>query len=351
MLIWITNILLLFFYAFVFYALRIDPKKQKALLLWIMFFQLLFLYTFKDNSIFNDIWAYLYAFDISKSISWADMLRGEYSTQSLNFQAAWWYYSKFLSSIYANNILIILVTGFVIIMSYLAHINRYSRLPWLSLFLFIMITFYGSLFLMRQTMAAAICLYSIPYIVERKIIKSFLIIALAYSIHNTAAIFILLYFINPKKISINIIVKYMFIGLIVYNVFSIMIQFAVEYYTGYRVYLNYETGSNITPMLISLTILLFIAYAYYPYKRMANEDRLFFLMVIITAILDVSRIGFSGTIGRLSIYLAPATIIILPNAINQLRNPYIKICSIAVITVLYMLMMNNQFNYGYELKF
>ena len=53
---------------------------------------------------------------------------------------------------------------------------------------------------MRQALAVGIAWQGIKYIYERKAIKFFLIVALAYSFHNSALVFALAYFIPIKKL-------------------------------------------------------------------------------------------------------------------------------------------------------
>jgi len=73
-------------------------------------------------------------------------------------------------------------------------------------------------------------------------------------------------------------------------------------------------------------------------------------MVIMVTLFDFSRIGLeSSMIGRLSAYFFPATIILLPNVINNVKTPMLKYICITSIVVLFFFMMLNQMNYGFDL--
>lgn len=73
--------------------------------------------------------------------------------------------------------------------------RQISPLPSLSLLLFYVATM-GVLGSNRQLIALAICLCSLQYVVERKPIKFFLLIGVAFLFHTTALLFSVYYFLN-----------------------------------------------------------------------------------------------------------------------------------------------------------
>ena len=350
MVIWIGNILLSFFFAFVLAGSKISKVKQNSYLLRIMFVQLLFLYVFKDNTIFNDIWAYIYGFEYSISHSWTDISSTRNQPAGLNFSIGWWLYTKMISTIIKYPHSLIVVTGAIIVHSYYTLIRKYSQLPWISIFMFIATTFYSNLFLMKQSLALAISLYSLPFLLERKFLKFLLIIGLAYGVHYTAVVFLLLYFTFPKKLGKNYVLKYLLVGLIVYYGFNFIIVYIMNYYQSYQVYLSDFRGANITPALISLSVFVFISIIYHPYKDISDSDKLFYLMAILLLTIDIARVGSSGTFGRLNLYFFPAIIIGLPNAISKIQESSLRYYSIVFIILLYFIVMINQMNYGFELS-
>ena len=349
--IWYGNIALVFVLKGALNLTKLSIQRQNAILLQVMFSLLYILTVFKDNNIFNDVWAYLYAFDYSKSISWSEMFSIQNYSAGLKLETGWWFYTKILSSIAKNNLFLILVTGAIILRSYYTFVREYSRMPWLSIYLFISTIFYQSLFLMRQSLAVAICLYSIPYIIDRKIIKFLIITGVAVFIHNTAVIFVLLYIVYPKQISYRLIIYFSVVSFVVYNLFEYAIAIAAMYFRGYEGYLYDLDVQNITALLISLSVLIFIASQYFPFKKMENAERLFFMMIILITVIDLSRLGLSGTIGRINQYFTPAIIIILPNALYFMRSNIFKFYSTSAVVILYFIMMVNQLNYGFKLTF
>lgn len=86
-----------------------------------------------------------------------------------------------------------LVYYYLIIKSF----HRYTPYLFLSLLMFYSLTM-GIMGSNRQLIALAICVYSIKFILERKPFLFFLFIIIAISFHNTAAIFIIYYFLNRE---------------------------------------------------------------------------------------------------------------------------------------------------------
>ncbi len=89
--------------------------------------------------------------------------------------------------------------GFIAVLTtflILLFVYRESRLPFLSVYLYItMLFYYWSLSLIRQLLAASVCTLAIRYIRLRRFLPYFLLVAVAASIHNSALIMLPLYLI------------------------------------------------------------------------------------------------------------------------------------------------------------
>ena len=350
MAVWIGNILLIPLYASILKYTELGHKQQKSVLISIMFCQLLFLTTFKNNVIFDDIWAYLIGFNYSKIIDWGRIKDIDYAAGFLNYELGWRYYVKVLSSLSDNEGLLILVTGAIILYSYLSLINKHSDMAWMAIFLFIAIVFYNSLFVLRQNLATAICIFSFPFIVNRKPIKFLITIGLASLFHNTAIIIIILYILYPIGLNVKMF-SIIILGASLFNYFFVdLIQIGIEYFPEYSIYYNIGTTANFTPFLISFIVLSFIYLQIYPIKNLEGYDRLFFIMILIVTLFDLSRINLStGIVARLSGYFSVAIILLLPNAISRMNNPIFKFSSIGAIVILYFIMMIRQMDVGFKL--
>jgi len=348
--IWIGNIVLMLFYS-IFLNKRyiLIRGKKTSLIVILMSLQLLFLYTFNDYNIFPDTLAYLNLFDHVSKTGWLDIpqIRNHiYIKPDFGFI----YFVKTLSFLFNNRTILLFVTGFVYIKSYFTIINRYSLIPWLAILLFISTVFYDSLFILRQSLSVSVCLFSIPYIIERKLFKFLLLILIAFSIHQTSFIFIILYLIFPYKISMKFFFYSSILGIVAFLGLRFVIDFVIPYLSGYSIYLEdvFEL-SNATSAIISLIVFLFILICYYPFNNISQYDRLFFHMLLIYLIIDLSRFGLPGSIGRLNLYFTIGLVILLPNAIKRIKQPVFKYISVIAISISYFILMINHMNYGFDL--
>lgn len=81
-------------------------------------------------------------------------------------------------------------------------IYKYSDNVYLSVILFFSLGFYGfALSAFRQSIAIAICLWAYDYVKKKKIVPFVLITLLAASVHQTAIIFLPVYFIGKIKLT------------------------------------------------------------------------------------------------------------------------------------------------------
>ena len=354
MIYWLGNIVLLLSYTVFLSVSQLGKEQKNSLLLKIMFLQSLFLIVFKDNTIFNDIWVYLLGFDYSLTVGWSEVAKIQHFATEVKFELGWAYFTKLVSSLIGYRGVLLLVVGLIILRSHFVFIKKYSQITWFSIFLFITIFFYNSLFVLRQNLALAILLFSIPYIIERKFVKFLIFIVIAFLFHQTALVFVLLYFIYPIKLNVKNSLFFIVFAILFYFVFKNIIETAASLLKGYETY-KYGVGDstigNITPLLISLFLLLFIVVVYSPISKITKHEKLFFFMILFMVLIDVARIGLTGTIGRLNLYNYPAILILLPNGCQKITNLPVRYLSIGIISVLYFIMMIRAMEYGFALSF
>ena len=205
------------------------------------------------------------------------------------------------------------------------------------------------MFVLRQNVAIAICLYAIPYIIDRKLWKFLFVVCIAFLFHKTAFVFIGLYFIYPLKLNYKFYISLLSFFLIIKFVSLIILQFAVD--VGFsEIYLLEESRANITPFLISLSLVLLTGFILYPLKNIDNDEKLFFIMLCILMVFDLSRTDLFGTIGRLGKYLFPATIILIPNITEKINNPTFRVLIRILIIVLFSITSLQALNYGFKLN-
>lgn len=110
-------------------------------------------------------------------------------------------FNVLIAYITGNRYIYLLFINIFIFTSIFIHIKRLSKNPLLSVFILFCMFYFFSFTYLRQVMAACIAWYAIPYAVKRKPIQFFLIVILAVSFHNSAALFGLVYFIANQRFS------------------------------------------------------------------------------------------------------------------------------------------------------
>lgn len=101
-------------------------------------------------------------------------------------------------------------TGFLFIVSLFMHsvamwfIHRCSKIPWLSVYLYITLQFFAhNMNLIRQSMALSFFLLAFPFLKKRKIVPFLLIIIAGSLCHNSVFFMLPLYFLLPIKANVK----------------------------------------------------------------------------------------------------------------------------------------------------
>ena len=127
------------------------------------------------------------------------------------------YFNVFLSYITANRYIFIFTYTIIIYVLLLLAIKKYVDNYPFALLLFLGLWFFFTFTYLRQVMAVCVVWFGYRYIYERKLLKYLAIIVLAYSFHNSAIIFVPLYFLPIKKYKPSIIILVM-IGLLLIGI-------------------------------------------------------------------------------------------------------------------------------------
>lgn len=83
-----------------------------------------------------------------------------------------------------------------------------------GLVLFLGLMFFFTFTYLRQVMAMGLIWFSIRYIIDRNFLKFFLLVAMAFSLHNSALIFLPMYFIVNRRYKMSILIMGLSVALI-----------------------------------------------------------------------------------------------------------------------------------------
>lgn len=325
---------------------------SSKLFMFFSFVCILFLYIFKDNSIFPDLDNYEILFQNSRLVSWDRVSELQNYLITDKYEIGWCCYTKFFSSISNDFSLIISATAFIYLFCFWLLIKRYSKYLLFAVVLFVILRFYNSCFILRQNTAVAICVLSIPYIENRKPIKFALTIIFASLFHQSAMIFSIMYFLYNVSITKKYIISVVIITLALYlgvlTILNNIVQY-IEYYQSYIVENRTEQGSNYTAGFLSLISVCFL-FLVYKNKTLDKRTTLFIHALVISSIINVIKVGMPGTVGRLALYFTAFQVIIIPNACKTITNSSYRIMAVLFFFVLYFVLFYSTFNYGFEIK-
>ena len=236
------------------------------------------------------------------------------------------------------------------------YIYKYSDNLVFSTVLLFPIAFSLNTNILRQAIAAMICLYIYQAIKNKKFLLAILLILLASSFHTSALLMLVLLFhrLIPKKPFVVIPLTAIFIALslsgVMDNVFSVL----MGDYGGY--YENEELTSGwLSISYYTIRALVFYGIAFLSYEKKVKENSL--VLSLFTMLLVTIAFGFSiNVFTRATNYFLLISMVELPNAIHRggLKHKKILMFLLGFIMVLYFLVtliIRPEWNHLYPYQF
>lgn len=310
-------------------------KKHKQLCLWLLA-PLFFMTAFRSNVVGNDTLVYMNAFNnISGCSSMLNAFR--YSRMETGYVLLNYVCAKLGLSFLGMQIII---SAFIY---YSIYHMLYTYSPNAGLSCLILLTMrmsFGPMNTIRMWIAISIVLFSIPCIINKKIISFLLIIMLAASFHTSVIVFLVLYplyFWRSNILKPILIIATSIIISIMGVLFFEKLTLFLGIYQGYlsSAYFVYDTNIAIYfvfAMDVCLVILSYytkrLNYAGYIlqtgevnryYSHDISLEKLWSLMLLIVLAIDI--IGLSNTImGRISGFFNVAFIVTVPGSLKSIKS-------------------------------
>jgi len=319
---------------------KTGDKFKRRLFIFVVFIQLFILHAFLDPNVMEDLPGYYDTYDFfARNSLYESIFIGQVGVK---MEPGWIIICKLLSYLSMNPRLMLIFSSILIVGAYSIAFYKYSPYTWLSYFILLCTIFDQSLFVLRQHSAMAICLLSVPYIINRKPKQFFTLFIIACTIHMTSVIFLPLYFLYKVKINELFLVKFLiisFVGLLFARpIFSWL--FSHTWYNSYE-----ETdGSNAVMFFINLCVLMLFLYSKnWNVNRVEGATKCFFLMMCIASFISLCGIGFSPT-NRLVKYYTIAGMLLIPTSIYNLRDKVLKSVIIICVVLLYFALFFSESN-------
>lgn len=249
----------------------------------------------------------------------------------------------------------------IVIVAFSTLLKNYSINLWLSGVLLICSFFYP-LFLMRQYLAIAICLYSLTFVFKRRPIEFALCMAAAFLFHKSSIVFSICYFLPYIKLNYKTLILTLIAGGLVlssigfFNMFMVDMVMESDMASHYEAYLNLNEDSanswKASAVAIADFIFVFLCYRSH-FKELNTKQSFFFFMCAIYAILSI--LGSMGTVFsamyRILPYFSLSIIVLLPDAVNFIKSKHLRLIASSVIVVLYMFSIYSTAGPWFYLKF
>ena len=259
-------------------------------------------------------------------------------------------YCALVSHFTANRYIFIFLTTLVIYTLLFVSIKDYVNDYSFAVIVFMGLFFFFTFTYLRQVMGVMTAWLSVRYIIKRKLIPFIIVVFIAYSLHNSAIIFLPLYFVPIKKYSMSVVITLMvvclFIGLspVPSSLFEIYGE-TVEERVNAEGYAK-EVGFRYEYLLESIVFLWFILFEYSHIPNKKGNIVLLNIALLFCATLLIFIRSENG--GRLAWYYMIGMIATLTLLATRKRK--VSFYGIGLIALSFMLYFRIIYAWGIQLS-
>ena len=314
---------------------HINPKWFVVIL---MMLPLWFVRSFIDGQTVADVPEYMDIYSSMSGTSYSDIITGNLHLEYIEYEKGWLLFNKVLQSFFPPQQYLLIIGSVIVFLAYAFVIKKYSYLPWLSCVILLCTIYPQSLFVLRQHTAMAICMLSIPFLIERKIYYFFAIVTVAVLFHNTAIVFYPLYFISLLAKNKMFYLYYAVITLLLFLFASLLLDKILDYslFTkDYMYYVERKTSyGNLTGSIIVLFKICFVYYFLRPNLNIDGVSKILWIMLLISFSISLlnSTVPF---ISRLNEYFSYCEILLIPLCMKNVQHaskPFL-VCGIVIFYI------------------
>ena len=234
----------------------------------------------------------------------------------------------FLGQFIKNAQFIFIFTGALFSISICRFIYKNSEDIMLSCVMFVTLGLYVFMVQgLRQGIAMSILLFSVEFVKKRKIILFLLLVLLATQFHQTAIVFVIVYFLYNLELKPITLLIYSALGdfMIVFS--SALVRFGNKYFEREYDY-EIEGGGFVATAIYAIILLATLLFAR---KNKENKSFAMFVYMTITGfIFYVMRYFDAMIVERISFYFMFGQLILLPSVINCLEPKERQVVKLAV---------------------
>lgn len=277
MLVYIVLLLICIFFACILDRTTIKTNRMYRILSTIPFFSLFLISAIRYKVGTDYVGTYVRTFNLISE-----------GASNIRCDVGFLWLNKIIIFLELNVQWVFIITSFIINFFIAKTINNKSKNKMLSYYIYICGTLYFfSMNGVRQVIAISLFYYSLKYIEKRNLIKYLIINIIGFLFHNTAIIFIPMYFLFQKEIKIS--KKIIILVLLILFSSTIMpIVFTVLEKTKYSLYINNAAFAALNKLNFSTLINFVYLFAYdILIKKKDKEDIIYSNCHFMAAILSL----------------------------------------------------------------
>lgn len=249
-------------------------------------------------------------------------------------QIGWYYFNLFINSCFDYDIYMYIVYSIIIgLICYVSY--KESKLPLLSILLFILLYFYFHSFNgMRQYVAISIVFYAYSYLAKGNKKKYISVVCIASLFHFTALLMLPLLYIDKVKISPFVVYIAVVFSFIIGIKYSDLMTGIIPYLTyisvlneGVTGYLDNYGGERSFASNFIINSVFLVTYYF------SKDKRNTWLILYLLFILGNNLLGAGGFANRIFWYFQIAMLIIIPNTIKNIKRPFLSFCYYLIILI------------------
>ena len=215
-------------------------------------------------------------------------------------EVAYRIYVKLISLITTDYTVYFLINGIVIFGTLLHFAKKYTENPFVFFFLFMTLGTYQFMETgLRQSLAIVICLWSIDFLKDKKIIRFILLVILASLFHQSAWVFLLMLPLSWIRKTDWTVVSHVIIAAAFVTGFTVFHELFNEW-LGYEYNIE-ETGNGVIFLALVFILFAFSLFMTYAESSKIEGQSLIIHLAILTVTLWVLRL-ISRTAERISYY-------------------------------------------------
>ena len=277
---------------------------------------LLFLAAFRGRTVGNDTHEYIRIFEeINYDYAWESRYEKGYLLLNI-----------LLYKICSNYQIIPIVTSCFILYSIGHFVWKYSKYPWLSVFIFFTNFFSFVTSGIRQSLAIAVLLWATDFLIRKKYWNFIILCLIAYSFHNSAILFLISLLFVKLNASWKLVFIYVIVGVAGSMLFSELLNLIFSLFSSYGNYVDgvyFEGEVRLASILYCLvsSVVVFVALRV---KKNIGRIAVFEEDIVVDNLLIVFAMSAAliyflslkvNLLDRFALYFNIFTIVLIPNVL------------------------------------